>query len=311
MGIVHFMPLGKSPGAVTAPLSWLKNKYGERTAEWGRTIEEIVLYTTLEIKEGCAKEHRAEYCCWNRYGKVPGPEKRDENAVSIVLDFIRKEIAGTDYKPKVHWCEAFANDYKKSFRSAAEAMVLYLSKPERTGKNVWINITGGTNIMNVALMQVALLSGLASQVYYAFVPESNTSYLQPVDDGFALTRIPLVKTSFDDADYVLLQELGPANCISGDELLSRLKSKWPQIFSTVTPERFRKEFLNKLDGRGIERQRDEKGAKTPYIRLSGDGQELIELIEDPIFQALTLRGRTSHDDIASKRFTFRWEELLI
>lgn len=313
MGVVHFMPLGTRPGAVTTALAHLKHKHGQRNDQLGRIIEAIVLFTPREIKEGAQRQHRATPCVFNNYGGL-GSRKRygnDDNVVGIVLDFISAEIAPMMTKPTVYWCEAFADDYDKSFRSAAEAMALHLSKPESKGKNLWVNLTGGTNVMNAALMQMAFLSGLVSKVYYTFVPESEKDYLQPASDGFKFIEVPLIKTSFDEAHYVLLSVLNVMNgeWIGSDDLLGFLKQERNDYFAAVTQDRLEREFLTQLDGRGLERETLPDGTKTYRVRLTDDGEKLLDQIEDPVFRALTKRGWTERGALDGVRRTHGWELL--
>ena len=310
MGVVHFMPLGTRPGAVTAALAYLKNKHGERTDEWGRTFEAIVLFTPQEIKEGRQRGHLVEHCFFNEYGKsARRSEHTCENAVEIVLDFIRAEIRPLMTKPTIYWCEAFPNDYPNSFRSAAEALTLELSKPESKGKNLWLSLTGGTNIMNAALMQVALLSGLVSKVYYTFVPEDETDYLQPAGGNFKFVEVPLIKTSFDESHYALLNVLSDSNWTDSEELRSFLKSEHNNYFKEVSRERLEKEFLTQLDGRGLEREALPNGQKTYRVRLTEDGKELLAQMEDPLFRALTKRGWTERGALDEIQHSFGWEPL--
>ncbi len=312
MGVVHFMPLGTRPGAVTAALADLKHKYGERTDEWGRTFEAIVLFTPREIKEGRQRQHLTEHCFFNEYGKPScRRDYTDENAVDIVLDFIRAEIAPMMTKRTIYWCEAFPNDYEKSFRSAAEALTLELSKPGSKGKNLWLSLTGGTNVMNAAVMQVALLSGLISKVYYTFAPEGETDYLQPAGDNFKFVEVPLIKTSFDESHYALLKVLKvmEGEWIGSEDLLGFLKNDAHEYFAEVNQDRLEKEFLTQLDGRGLEREPLPDGQKTYRVRLTKDGEKLLAQMADPIFRALTKRGWTERGGLDEIQHSFGWESL--
>lgn len=320
MGVVHFMPLGKKPGAVTAALAELKHKYPTgQDKNLGHIFEAMVLFTPCEIKEGRERRHLAEPCFFNEYGK-PACRKEypDKNAVEIVLEFMRAEIKPLMTKPTVYWCEAFLNDYEKSFRSAAEALTLKLSKPGSKGKNLWLSLTGGTNIMNAAMMQVALLSGLISKVYYTFVPEDETDYLQPASDNFKFVELPLLKTSFDESHYALLNVLRIMNgeWIDSADLLGILKNDAHQYFakkedqdSREQKEQFEREFLTQLDGRGLERETLPNGQKTYRTRLTTDGMRLLAQMEDPIFRALTKRGWTERGELDGMQHSFGWQSL--
>ena len=312
MGIVHFIPLGKSPGAATTSLAYFKNTYGALTEDWGRSIESVVLFVPRELKEGKSGSTRTDLCIYNRYMELR--EKRrleDVKVVDAFVDFLRTEIAEImPDKGKVYWCEAFPYDFQKSFRSAAEAIILFFSRPESKGKHLWVNLTGGTNIMNAALLQVAFLSGLVGQVYYTFVDERLTPYLQPTGKGaFSFCSVPLMKTSFDEAHHALLlalKTLGGREWFSSKDLLSFLKREFGEYFEGTDQLRLEREFLTQMDGRGLERSKLPSGEKTYDVRLTTDGESLLSMIDDPLFRALVLRGQTSRLEL---NFTYGFEEL--
>jgi hypothetical protein len=233
---------------------------------------------------------------------------KDEKVIDVVLGFISREIASGASKPTVYWCEAFANDYDKSFRSAAEALVLKLSPPESTGKHLWINLTGGTNVMNAALLQAAFLSGLTARAYYTFVLPQMTDYLQPAGERhFSYHEVPLIKTVFDESYYDVFEVLKTLeDWVSSEDLLCLLKNQRPEYFEAVDLNRLKKEFLNKMDGHGLEREVLPDGNKGDKVRISNEGKELLRKIHDPVFCALTQRGQT---DRFNAKFTYGWEKL--
>lgn len=329
------MPVGTSPGAVTAAMAYLNHTYGNEIARHGRTIDELILFTTRAVKEGEAK---AENSIWNHYGKGTAYKSFDkqEKVFEVIEEFYQREIKPSMLKPRkakpgennpppaVYWCEAFADfsddagsDYERSLRSAAEVLVLHLSKPETTGKQVWINLTGGTNVMNAALLQVAYLSGLVARLYYTFAPRGETQFLQPASDYFKYVEVPLLKTAPDEAHLAVLEALATfaGEWVDSQTLLDFLKPYYakefpdaPGYFQTVTIEAFRREFLNKLDGRGLER-REENGEKLDWVKLSDDGAKLLKQMNDEIFRALTKRGQTAQGALEGKNFTHGWEKL--
>jgi hypothetical protein len=320
MGVVHFIPLGTNPGAVTSALAYLKHKYPNgQDVKLGRVVEAILLFAPREIKNGNQKKYRAEACIFNDYGKCGSRKSyKDENVFEIALDFIQAEIAPIMTKPTIYWCEAFADNYEKSFRSVAEAVVLELSKPEAKGKNLWVNLTGGTNVMNAALMQMSFLSGLVSNLYYTFVPESEKRYLQPASDNFNFIEVPLIKTSIDEAHCMLLKALGELNgeWVDSDDLLGFLRPirseefpDLPPYFEKVSKEALEKEFLMKLAGRGLERETLADGRMTFRTRLTEDGKKLLAQLDDEIFRALTKRGWTERGKLDELQHSYGWEDL--
>lgn len=303
MGIVHLMPLGESPGAVTTALAYFKHRYGEHTPEWGKTIESVVLFTPRAILD-----NKRVNSIYNDYNKI-GVKHRfeDENVVQTIIKFVEREIkAIMPDRGKIYWCEVFAEDYEQSFRSAAEAILTQLSK-----KLLWLNLTGGTNIMNAALLQVASFSGLIARGYYALVDRPYLGYLQPAGEkNFSLYNVPLIKTAFDETHHAVLltlKVLSGKDWIKSDDLLSFVKQddKYGKYFEKIELEHFEHEILRKMDGRGLKRRQLENGEKTYDIQLTDEGKKLLELVDGDLFRALTHRGEAVPD----LPLTYGWEEL--
>ena len=150
MGIYHFAPIGRWPGAVTSALAHLKHHKDEFSSR-GPVIDSLILFTTPEIAGGTVK---APEVVFNQFQSLRStrPELKSTNAVDVVVDFIKQEIA--ELMPdggKVYRCILDDHgDYQACFEKVARA-ALYFSPPGETGKQIWANLTGGTNVMNAAL----------------------------------------------------------------------------------------------------------------------------------------------------------------
>ena len=294
--------MGVNPGAVTCALAYLKQNK-ERFVNRGDVIESVILFASQDVREGSIKVRE---CVYNNYMSLHARKtKKMANILDVIVEFIKSEIADVmSDKGTIYCCVVNPNDYDSCFEIIAKA-ALHFSPPGHTGKNIWANLTGGTNVLNASLLQVAFLSGLISRIYYTFVPrEEDRKYLQPVKDDperFQWDEIPFIKTNYDNIYQALLQELK----ITGEEwyldehLLGRLKEvSWkylhPYELETINKmdlQIFRQEWLNKLDGRELERQVLPDGSLGRYIRLSDAGKRLLARIESPLFQALVQRGK--------------------
>jgi hypothetical protein len=178
--------------------------------------------------------------------------------------------------------------------------------------------------MNAALLQVAMLSGLISRLYYTFVPRvEDHKYLQPVAKNepyrFRWDEIPPMKTALDDVYVALLdvlKGLGEGWYLD-EELLARLRQvSWEhlppasaQSVAEMDIQVFRQEYLNKLDGRELERQILPDGSQGKAVRLSEAGKRLLERIESPLFQALVQRGRGMEVEVSALTTGLDLEEL--
>lgn len=321
MGIYHFSPVGLLPGAVTSALAYLKRhpelkpKHGK---DEGDIIQSVIIFASHDVREGT--ETLQHDCIYNRYGSDNGirPYNKGTGILEAILDFIKKEFGTIAV-----YCSALnPNDYGACFESIAKA-TLKFAPPDHVGKNIWANLTGGTNVMNAALFQVASLSGLISQLYYTFVPYAeDRKYLQPrhLDYRFQWNKIPLFKTSFDDIYHLLLKMLYylPDGWYLDEEILARLRQKaWenlPQVqaesIGKMDIQIFRREYLNKMDGWELERQLRPDGSQSNSVRISENGRKLLGQIESPLFQALVQRGKGAEADISEILDDFELEQLL-
>ncbi|MCX8191727.1 MAG: hypothetical protein N3F06_02835, partial [Nitrososphaerales archaeon] len=174
MGITHFAGLGKAPGAVTAALSYLKNEVGD-DPEYGKIVENVVIFTSPEIANGSERAIESYDNAYMERGKCKGWTRGLINSFEIVKRFIFNEFEDVG----LYLCEVNVNDFSNCFEAIAKALLKF-HPPSRVGKHVWVNITGGTNILNAALMQVAHLSGLIPIIYYTFVANrDDNKYLKP------------------------------------------------------------------------------------------------------------------------------------
>lgn len=311
MGVIHFAPIGTSPGAVTSALAYLvhnQDKFAE--AFKGQIVESIVIFASYDVADGTTP---VSECIWNEYQNITIRKRwrrvDGANVVDVALQFIKEEIAPVMPRKGTVYCwEVDVHDFDACFNAVARA-TLALAPQEKVGKNIWANLTGGTNVLNAAILEVAFMSGLISRIYYTFVAnESDRKYLQPPTSDparFRWDEIPLVKTAFDEAWYCVPRELAEiGDWYEDEELLERLKSKAWQHFSEMGFRTFKAQFLNKMDGRELEYD-----ASRHRNRLSTYGREILERISDPLFQDLIARGEKSRVDVESLRRELIGKEL--
>jgi len=303
MGIYHFAPVGTSPGAVTSALSYMKHNRDKFPVR-GDIVESIVLFTSPEIREG--REGIAEECVHNDYGNLSWKRswKRRSSVLSVVVEFIDREIQEVmPHKGTVYCFVLDPNDYNACFERVAKT-TLNFAPPGDVGKNIWANLTGGTNVVNAALLQVAFFSGLISRAYYTFISPQYIHCLQPPSKDPAKFRwddIPILKTVFDEVYYILLRVLGSLSdrWYLDEELLSHLRRMcWEhlslehaQTIDKMDIQTFRQQFLNKLDGRELKRQLLPDGKQGRAVRLSEVGRQLLNWMDSPLFKALVERAR--------------------
>ncbi len=310
MGVVHLAPVGTSPGAVTAGLAYLKHHADHFHGYKGQIIESVVVFGPTSVA--------TDECVLNEYGEARARKRwrqGDTTVADVVRQYIASEIAPImPDKGALYLWTVDPHDFDACLDALAEA-TLTLGRPDTTGKLLWANLTGGTNVLNAALMEVATLSGLVARVYYTFLADDgDRKYLQPAttDERYFLwDEVAVFKTVFDAAYYrvlAMLAELG--DWCADRELWQRLKNDeevW-RYYGQVTLEQFRDQLLNRMDGREIERD-----APTGHrVRLGLQGRRVLEHINRPLFKALVQRGRDADFDAQAQRRTLQekvvWEK---
>lgn len=305
MGIVHFATVGTSPGAVTSPLAFFARHPETFISDYsGELIESVVLFCSHEVNDGA---RLADPFISNEYGKRDGYKAKRKpdhqpNVIKVIEDFICSEVprvrpmAGNIYVWPID-----IHDYDLCFHAIAQA-TLALARPDGTGKYVWANLTGGTNVINAALMQVAAMSGLIGRLYYSFIQsQDDRLFLSPPTNdsaGYRIEYVPIIKTQFDAAYYGILKMVGEWGDCDVDMLLSVLRqSAEPQMaeyFEKVDSGALRSQFLNRMDGREIVRGKDDR------VSLSEHGHSILERIHLPLFQALVKRGQNVDPELVAE-----------
>jgi hypothetical protein len=316
MGIIHLAPAGRSPGAVTAPLAYLKRLYdeqsktGQRLPEsvlprrLGYPVEAIVLFVSDEVRRGCKGATAYDDTIYNQYGSRSPISGRQgicsDGVVDIISDFAGRELS--DGKLALYRRVVDVNDFNACFRSIAET-ALALGRPDDLGKTMWANLTGGTNVLNAALLEVTFLSGLIHSLYYVFVSEDERRFLQPLSTDYRRylsdhwRNVPVVKTTFDEHYRRLLLMLAESQqeWWSVDALFSQMCNQFPNLFGTMTPELFQKQRLRKLS---YEVELDVDAGR---VKLTEAGYETVARIEEPLFRTLVQRGEQPQIDIQALR----------
>lgn len=290
MGIWHLAGLGASPGAVTVGLSCVRQRYGTHSKEYGDSAEGLVLFTSPEVANGDMKCYPVVHNDIERITTRRTWTDNRNHVVEIIVEYMSREFPGT----KVHLVETSVNDYPKC-RDDIASVLLRLHPPGQVGKHIWGNMTGGTNILNVALTQLTYLSGFIARLYYTFLSrvQINGRYLQLFTDDPSELKygeiLPL-KTNFgrrhrNVLDVLeVLADIPVSEYVSAAELLSQLKMDNPREFASTDEQQFRRDFLNVMQG--IEREGNREVGQRDGVRISSEGREILKLMNQPLYRAL-------------------------
>jgi hypothetical protein len=294
MGVWHFLSLGESPGAVTSALAYIKRRYeqndvaffgGDSGRSRAKKVSGIVIFTTPEVRHGKLTARNRKYVD-NLYGLDKGQElplgDAGGNLVTfkIVRGFIGAEFQSmlTEERGKLYWLEASYYNLDFNLHQVVRGFCA-LSPPGVTGREIWVNQTGGSNVMNIAALLATVMSGVTGRAYYTYTRDIRL--LRPADEADFWYDIPVLKMNFDRDYEVLLRVLEEqGGWVEANDLYSRVKQRRPQF--RTTKDHFASDYLNKLDGWLIEREDD-------CNRLSPAGQRFLELIEDDLIRALVYK----------------------
>lgn len=311
MGIVHFAPVGTSPGAVTSALAYLTHHTELIGQASGAIIQDIVIFCSYQVDDGTRP---ANSYIWNTYGRLASRQgwkasRGRENTIDVIKKFLDYPANRPILPPngELYVWPVDVNDYRVCFEAIAKATVA-IARSDDTGKYIWANLTGGTNILNSTLMQVASLSGLIGRAYYTFIGhDEDRKYLQPPRESsqdYVFEFIPLIKTTYDLKYYRVLEELyvGPTGWIMGQELLSKLKGTYPAQFDEVEFDHFKNQYLNRMTNDVLlEDQGKSRGGDRP-VKISPEGIKLFEYIQfDDLVQELVNRDKANSDLVRAYR----------
>jgi len=273
VGVYHLMGLGRSVGAVTGPVSYLASRFrrwnpedqeffgmsGERlqreTGEKVGDVQAILLFTSPEVYAGIDKRFWCYEYVLNQPGHCPPPNadrQRKEpmrQALRSVLSQEWAPVAKGRNEVKLYWCEVNRTDLLDTFHRAA----LVLSAVKSTGslgKEVWINLTGGNNVTNLALQLSASLLQHPSRFYYVQaqnpVAESCARYTR--ENGYWVD-LPLLIVAPDQAHRTVLENVAAFGAPEINSLFQQLKANtgsWSLFQHIENLEAFDQQYVRPL-----------------------------------------------------------------
>ena len=296
MGVYHLMGLGRSPGTVIGPLTFLAHRYqrwneedqaffarsGEvRQREAGEKvgdIQAIVLFTTREVLTGTVLTF--DYVD-NPPGRVAkGPRISGGPMKEVLRRLLRREwpaISGGRPKGAVFWIEVDRRDIRTTYERVIR-VVAALAGVGGQGKEMWANLTGGNNVLNFALELAATLSGTVARLYYvqAENPDAEKCVRFTTEDGYwvELPVMPLALSPLTRAIIDLLVQKGP---IPLGDLYSILRNNYWNLSQGLTSaEVLRDAYLAPMWKQGLIVEAREGYKIGPQWELVRPYQELWE-----------------------------------
>ncbi len=303
MGVYHLMGLGLSVGTVTGPISYLAHRYqrwndddrrffarsGEATqherGEKVGDIQALVLFTTREVLTGERDGLPYKYVD-NPPGQIPPGageiRGRLEKPMKKVLgELLRREwpaISGGRKEGTLFWCEVDRRDIRTTYERVIQ-VVAALASVGGQGKEMWINLTGGNNVINAALELAAMLSGDAAHLYYvqAENPDAEKCVRYTAENGYWVD-LPVMPLALSRVSRAVLEILTDA--MSARDLYSRLLNhpEYWNLIQGIAFESFQEVYLRPMWKQGLI-------AETPEGYTIGPQWELIRPYEDSLRKA--------------------------
>jgi hypothetical protein len=193
---------------------------------------------------------------------------------------LARQSARPDEPPRgveFYWCDIALNDPIVTFERISRTLAAAKASGAE-GKEVWINLTGGTNILNEALQLAASLTRSPARVYYLLTnnPEcvrhtASSSLLGDETQDTFWIDLPIVYASISDLHRQAIEEL--VTCPEGRLMV-------PELFSRL---RANPELAQRLAGTGV----------------STSDQFLHSFIQPLVAQELLMRASSDEISIGS------------
>jgi hypothetical protein len=300
MGVYHLMGLGRSAGAVTGPLSYLAHRYqrwdngdqrffarsGEQAqrerGEKVGDVQAVVLFTTQEVLTGALSSFGYVE---NPPGRITEKPLRPGGPMKEVLrDLLKKEwpgVSGDRPAGTVFWCEVDRRDIRTTYGRVVQ-VVAALAGVGGQGKEMWINLTGGNNVINFALELAATLSGDVARLYYvqAENPAAEKCVRFTAENGYWV-ELPMMPLALGRLSQVIL------DLLQKEEMDTRLlygilrSQYWDLGHGLDSPQTLREDYLRPLWKHGlIAEARKEVYTIGPQWKLIQPYQETLRQARD-------------------------------
>ena len=261
MGVYHLMGLGRSPGTVIGPLTYLAHRYGRWNADDQRffarsgearqrqagqkvgDVQALVLFTTKEVLSG-------QVAAFGYVDNPPGrivtaPQMPAEPMKQVLRRLLHREwpaISGGRTSGTLFWCEVDRRDIRITYERVVRVVVA-LADVGGQGKEMWVNLTGGNNVINFALELAATLSGNVARMYYVQAENEDAEKCVrfTAEDGYWVD-LPVMPLALGRLRQTILQVLNDYGPISLGDLYSFLQKEYWDLSRGLTSE----EVLRKL-----------------------------------------------------------------
>jgi hypothetical protein len=299
MGVYHLMGLGRSVGTVIGPLTYLAHRYNRWNDEDQRffarsgevrqrqagqkvgDVQALVLFTTPEVLSG---QVLAFDYVDNPPGKITtGPQKSGGPMKQVLRDLLCREwpaISGGRKKGTIFWCEVDRRNIRVTYERVVR-VVAALAGVGSQGKEMWVNLTGGNNVINFALELAATLSGHVARLYYVQAEnEAAEKCVRYTAENGYWVDLPVMPLALGRVFRAILGLLEQGKPRSTEALYSQLsKTDW-NLVKDISPEVFREIYLRPLWKQGLIAEAEGGYVVGPQWELIRPYQEILQEAQD-------------------------------
>jgi len=212
MGVYHLSGMGRSPGAVTVPLTYVYlllhhaekgnnaavdffGTSGERDQDKKGAPEYLIVFTSKEVieqtKQGKIESDKMKDDWFKTTSEFPQrvPDYLNRLWVALSREGLSPFYEGNWIKG-IYFVEVNHLNFERTFERVASTVYALREK------ELWINMIGGVNQINIALLIAGTFYLASTRYYYVF--QENTSLLHPEGVTFSKTLDPsFVRTALD------------------------------------------------------------------------------------------------------------------
>jgi hypothetical protein len=321
MGVYHLMGLGLSPGAITGPISYLAELYnnwedegryffsgsGEeeqrKKGEKVGDIQAIVLFATKEVIDGQDKKFYADKYVKNRLGQIDTKEEKSK-PMREVLEFLLQEewlkISGGRNNGYVFWCEVDRRNFEETFKRIAQVVASLAKGTGQQGKEIWMNLTGGNNVINFALELAANLSGEIGRLYYVQAANENAEKcVRYTNKESYWVELPAIPLAMSDLTRAVLDILSKQEYLGSHEIHSRLCSDndYCYLCQNISAQDFKEKYLKSLWKQGLISVVNEKCSVGSQWKLIQQYEQIMkEVLDKADRERLTIEKLVEQED---------------
>jgi len=299
MGVYHLMGLGRSVGTVIGLLTYLAHRYNRWNDEDQRffarsgevrqrqagqkvgDVQALVLFTTPEVLSG---QVLAFDYVDNPPGKITtGPQKSGGPMKQVLRDLLCREwpaISGGRKKGTIFWCEVDRRNIRVTYERVVR-VVAALAGVGSQGKEMWVNLTGGNNVINFALELAAMLSGAVARLYYVQAEnEAAEKCVRYTAENGYWVDLPVMPLALGRVFRAILGLLEQGKPRSTKALYSQLfETDW-NLVKDISPEVFREIYLTPLWKQGLIAEAEGGYVVGPQWELIRPYQEILQEAQD-------------------------------